>query len=163
MSITNIEVRIQTTTALFVAHSWVRCEVVVELQNLLMGRGAKNMVRAHLAVSEFPFPTQSRTFQRLSTSLPTNTVAMGRLHSNGKGISASAIPYSRTPPAWLKITPEQVVEQSAFFHEITTTDRMADNHSLQARQEGCYPLADRRGPQGLSVRQSETPAFARHF
>lgn len=38
-------------------------------------------------------------------------VAMGRLHSNGKGISASAIPYSRTPPAWLKTTPEQVVDQ----------------------------------------------------
>ena len=40
------------------------------------------------------------------------TVAnMGRLHSNGKGISSSAIPYSRTPPAWLKTTPEQVVDQ----------------------------------------------------
>jgi len=38
-------------------------------------------------------------------------VNMGRLHSNGKGISASAIPYSRTPPAWLKTTPEQVVDQ----------------------------------------------------
>jgi len=36
---------------------------------------------------------------------------MGRLHSNGKGISASAIPYSRTPPAWLKMTPDLVVEQ----------------------------------------------------
>lgn len=36
---------------------------------------------------------------------------MGRLHSNGKGISASALPYSRTVPAWLKTTPEQVVEQ----------------------------------------------------
>jgi small subunit ribosomal protein S13e len=36
---------------------------------------------------------------------------MGRLHSKGKGISASAIPYSRTPPAWLKTTPEQVVDQ----------------------------------------------------
>lgn len=36
---------------------------------------------------------------------------MGRLHSNGKGISASALPYSRTPPSWLKTTPEQVVEQ----------------------------------------------------
>lgn len=36
---------------------------------------------------------------------------MGRLHSNGKGISASAIPYSRTVPAWLKTTPEQVVDQ----------------------------------------------------
>lgn len=36
---------------------------------------------------------------------------MGRLHSKGKGISSSAIPYSRNPPAWLKTTPEQVVEQ----------------------------------------------------
>ena len=36
---------------------------------------------------------------------------MGRLHSNGKGISASAIPYSRTPPAWLKTNPDQVVDQ----------------------------------------------------
>ncbi|KAK1488076.1 40S ribosomal protein S13 [Colletotrichum cuscutae] len=36
---------------------------------------------------------------------------MGRLHSKGKGISASAIPYSRNPPSWLKTTPEQVVDQ----------------------------------------------------
>ena len=36
---------------------------------------------------------------------------MGRLHSKGKGISASAVPYSRTAPAWLKTTPEQVVDQ----------------------------------------------------
>lgn len=36
---------------------------------------------------------------------------MGRLHSNGKGISKSAIPYSRNPPAWLKVTPDQVEDQ----------------------------------------------------
>lgn len=36
---------------------------------------------------------------------------MGRLHSNGKGISSSAIPYSRAPPAWLKTTPDAVVDQ----------------------------------------------------
>ncbi|KAL7275169.1 ribosomal 40S subunit protein S13 [Rhizina undulata] len=36
---------------------------------------------------------------------------MGRMHSNGKGISASAIPYSRNPPKWLKTTPEQIEEQ----------------------------------------------------
>merc|ERR1712014_203083 len=42
----------------------------------------------------------------------TNTaVKMGRLHSKGKGISDSAIPYSLTPPAWLKTTPDQVVDQ----------------------------------------------------
>lgn len=42
---------------------------------------------------------------------PTESATMGRLHSNGKGISSSAIPYSRTAPSWLKTTPEQVVEQ----------------------------------------------------
>lgn len=42
---------------------------------------------------------------------PYQTVTMGRLHSNGKGISASAVPYSRNPPSWLKTTPEQVVDQ----------------------------------------------------
>ena len=36
---------------------------------------------------------------------------MGRLHSNGKGISASAIPYSRTAAAWVKTSPEQLVDQ----------------------------------------------------
>lgn len=46
-----------------------------------------------------------------STKSTANSVKMGRLHSNGKGISASAIPYSRNPPAWLKTTPEQVVDQ----------------------------------------------------
>ena len=35
---------------------------------------------------------------------------MGRLHSNGKGISASAVPYSRSAPSWLKTTPEDVVD-----------------------------------------------------
>lgn len=36
---------------------------------------------------------------------------MGRLHSKGKGTSGSAIPYSRQPPTWLKVTSEQVTEQ----------------------------------------------------
>ncbi|EAU89692.1 40S ribosomal protein S13 [Coprinopsis cinerea okayama7 len=36
---------------------------------------------------------------------------MGRLHAPGKGISSSALPYRRTPPSWLKATPEEVIEQ----------------------------------------------------
>ncbi|KAL4401027.1 ribosomal 40S subunit protein S13 [Malassezia pachydermatis] len=36
---------------------------------------------------------------------------MGRMHSKGKGISSSALPYSRNPPSWLKTTPEEVVQQ----------------------------------------------------
>ena len=35
---------------------------------------------------------------------------MGRMHSGGKGISKSALPYKRAPPSWVKITPEQVEE-----------------------------------------------------
>lgn len=35
---------------------------------------------------------------------------MGRMHSNGKGMSSSALPYSRNPPSWVKSTPEEVVE-----------------------------------------------------
>ena len=35
---------------------------------------------------------------------------MGRMHSSGKGIANSAIPYKRTPPAWLKVTTQEVGE-----------------------------------------------------
>merc|ERR1712130_65002 len=36
--------------------------------------------------------------------------AMGRMHSKGKGISKSALPYRRTPPSWFKQTPAEVIE-----------------------------------------------------
>ena len=35
---------------------------------------------------------------------------MGRLHSKGKGISSSSIPYKRTPPSWCKVTEQECVE-----------------------------------------------------
>jgi len=35
---------------------------------------------------------------------------MGRMHSRGKGISDSALPYKRTPPSWLKITSQEVAD-----------------------------------------------------
>merc|ERR1712113_804450 len=41
----------------------------------------------------------------------TNKQTMGRLHSNGKGISGSALPYRRGVPTWLKLTSEDVKEQ----------------------------------------------------
>ena len=40
---------------------------------------------------------------------------MGRMHAPGKGISSSALPYKRSPPGWLKTTPEEVVEQITKF------------------------------------------------
>eukprot|EP00741_Cyanophora_paradoxa_P001421 tig00000489_g1374.t1 len=35
---------------------------------------------------------------------------MGRMHSFGKGMSSSALPYKRTPPSWLKISSGDVVD-----------------------------------------------------
>merc|ERR1712154_171714 len=35
---------------------------------------------------------------------------MGRMHSKGKGISKSALPYKRTPPSWLKVSAADVEE-----------------------------------------------------
>ncbi|ORY93894.1 40S ribosomal protein S13 [Syncephalastrum racemosum] len=35
---------------------------------------------------------------------------MGRMHTPGKGISQSALPYRRSPPSWVKTTPEEVVD-----------------------------------------------------
>jgi len=36
---------------------------------------------------------------------------MGRMHTPGKGISRSSLPYRRSPPAWCKIEPEVVKEE----------------------------------------------------
>ncbi|KAF7727797.1 ribosomal 40S subunit protein S13 [Apophysomyces ossiformis] len=35
---------------------------------------------------------------------------MGRMHTPGKGISSSALPYRRSAPSWLKTTPNEVVD-----------------------------------------------------
>jgi hypothetical protein len=63
-------------------------------------------IRFHIA------KIQSHALDLLRRQLPHHhdNAIMGRLHSNGKGISASAIPYSRAVPTWFKSSPEQVVE-----------------------------------------------------
>lgn len=35
---------------------------------------------------------------------------MGRMHTSGKGIAGSSIPYSRRSPTWLKTTTEETVD-----------------------------------------------------
>merc|ERR1711968_12062 len=45
-----------------------------------------------------------------SGSFVTHKATMGRMHTPGKGISSSALPYRRTPSSWLKITPTEVIE-----------------------------------------------------
>lgn len=37
------------------------------------------------------------------------------MHSNGKGMAGSALPYRRTAPSWLKTTPEEVADQICKF------------------------------------------------
>ncbi|CAL8466675.1 g6211 [Coccomyxa elongata] len=36
---------------------------------------------------------------------------MGRMHSKGKGLSRSSLPYKRSPASWVKITDAEVKEQ----------------------------------------------------
>ncbi|KAL1550804.1 ribosomal 40S subunit protein S13 [Salvia divinorum] len=50
---------------------------------------------------------------------------MGRMHSRGKGISASALPYKRSPPTWLKIASQDVEESICKFAKkgLTLTNR----------------------------------------
>ncbi|CAI9768225.1 unnamed protein product [Fraxinus pennsylvanica] len=43
------------------------------------------------------------------------SATMGRMHSRGKGISASALPYKRTPPSWLKINSQDVEDSICKF------------------------------------------------
>mmetsp|Transcript_26549 Transcript_26549/g.85102 ORF Transcript_26549/g.85102 Transcript_26549/m.85102 type:complete len:152 (-) Transcript_26549:118-573(-) len=35
---------------------------------------------------------------------------MGRMHTPGKGMSSSALPYKRSPPTWMKTSSSEVVE-----------------------------------------------------
>ena len=47
---------------------------------------------------------------------------MGRMHSGGKGIAASALPYKRAAPSWLKVSSQEVSE-----------------HIVKLAKKGLYP------------------------
>merc|ERR1711935_985152 len=51
----------------------------------------------------------------LQASAADSLGTMGRMHSKGKGISKSALPYRRTPPSWLKTHPSEVVDVVSKF------------------------------------------------
>eukprot|EP01025_Chloroclados_australasicus_P036201 TRINITY_DN3683_c0_g1_i1.p2 TRINITY_DN3683_c0_g1~~TRINITY_DN3683_c0_g1_i1.p2 ORF type:complete len:152 (+),score=9.77 TRINITY_DN3683_c0_g1_i1:81-536(+) len=40
---------------------------------------------------------------------------MGRMHSKGKGISGSALPYKKTPPSWCKTSASEVKDMITKF------------------------------------------------
>ncbi|KAJ6835449.1 40S ribosomal protein S13 [Iris pallida] len=51
---------------------------------------------------------------------------MGRMHSRGKGISSSALPYKKTPPSWLKIESQYVDENICKFAKKGLTPSQID-------------------------------------
>ncbi|KAL1060914.1 hypothetical protein V6Z11_1Z059400 [Gossypium hirsutum] len=53
---------------------------------------------------------------------------MGRMHSRGKGISASALPYKRTPPSWLKISSQDFAKKGLTPSQIGVILR--DSHGI---------------------------------
>ena len=109
---------IQSLKTLFITFSVnVKVRTVRKLQNVFKAKNPHSL-NPPLAQLLAPTTTESRNPKllgpktyKINRQPDKNPQIMGRLHSNGKGISASAIPYSRTPPAWLKVTPEQVVDQ----------------------------------------------------
>ena len=51
-----------------------------------------------------------KTPQNPTTPVTNFSFTMARMHTPGKGISGSAIPYSRRAPGWLKTTSEEAKE-----------------------------------------------------
>lgn len=56
----------------------------------------------------FPSPFPSSSESRIPPLFATTSPTMGRMHSKGKGMSSSALPYKRSPPSWLKTTATEV-------------------------------------------------------
>merc|ERR1712236_147303 len=57
------------------------------------------------------FKSFARRIGQTSRRLHKNSITMGRMHSGGKGISQSALPYRRTVPNRLKLTKDDVEDQ----------------------------------------------------
>ncbi|OAE21386.1 hypothetical protein AXG93_3658s1080 [Marchantia polymorpha subsp. ruderalis] len=70
-------------------------------------------IREKLGVITFPFLPRVLSLLSYRTQAgsrlgPRKFATMGRMHSRGKGMSSSALPYKRNPPSWLKITSQEV-------------------------------------------------------
>jgi small subunit ribosomal protein S13e len=60
---------------------------------------------------------------------------MGRMHSKGKGMSKSSIPYKRSAPLWCKTTPEEIKDMIAKMAKKGMTPSqigiiLRDNHGI---------------------------------
>ena len=89
---------------------WLACKAWESLE-WLGGAGVRPAITAAAALCSV-----QRTHQLLAVPAAGCSSAwgqqkpatMGRMHSNGKGKSRSALPYKRTSPSWLKITTAEV-------------------------------------------------------
>ena len=76
---------------------------------------------AHLLAALIPRPAAAPPAQPFRSAAPervrqvrgappgeAHTATMGRMHTPGKGLSSSALPYKRSPPSWLKTTAAEV-------------------------------------------------------
>lgn len=86
---------------------------------------------------------------------PADSAAMGRMHSKGKGISKSALPYRRSTPSWFKQNPAEARHCSTGRSPLgTRSDRRSwlagERARVQAREEGLDTVADWRDPAGLA-------------
>jgi hypothetical protein len=70
---------------------------------------------------------------------------MGRMHTPGKGMSSSALPYKRSPPSWLKITPTEVRACSTLATPVFLPVAPGDRIAIRQRRECLRGLA-RTGP-----------------
>ena len=54
------------------------------------------------------------------------------MHSNGKGISDSALPFKRTQSSWLKTSAEEVTKSSAFGGHVRGRQRERGGHGTSS-------------------------------
>lgn len=52
------------------------------------------------------------------------------MHTSGKGIAGSALPYKRTPASWQKTTAAQVEDQICKLARKGLTPSQVNNHSI---------------------------------
>ena len=69
---------------------------------------------------------------------------MGRMHSKGKGMSSSALPYKRSAPSWLKTTPQEVRHSKTGDGRLCTS--VARGEFDMAVLAALSPPHPRRGP-----------------
>jgi len=99
-------------SVLYTRHREFKCCL---LHNTSVPNQPRTLSNDNLEWRHAPLETWHLTHTTLPLSLyypidSATSLQMGRMHAPGKGISKSALPYKRTPPSWLKISPQDVEE-----------------------------------------------------